>query len=112
MPIVFIGFGDQFYFLVFIDIYKKFRGATPPNKKKKSQRIIPSLNIIVGAPAIRIVPVASMGSTTSTRDSSGNLSGNLKKDRPHKEYTKVEMTKREAKGGKWNKSKRINKNGN
>ena len=53
-----------------------------------------------------------MGSTTSTRDSSGNLSGNLKKDRPHKEYTKVEMTKREAKGGKWNKSKRINKNGN
>ncbi len=37
------------------------------------------LNITLGAPAISTVPVASMGSTTNTRDPSGNLSGNLKK---------------------------------
>ena len=45
-----------------------------------------------------------MGSTTSTRDSSGNLLGNLKKNRPQKEYTKAEMTKREAKGENGTKS--------
>ena len=36
MPIVFIGFGDQFYFLVFIDIYKKFRGGNAQKNKSKN----------------------------------------------------------------------------
>lgn len=36
-------------------------------------------NAKLGAPAAIKVPVASMGSTTNTRDPSGNSSGNLRK---------------------------------
>lgn len=35
------------------------------------------LNMIPVAPDINTIPVASIGSTTNTRDPSGNLSGNL-----------------------------------
>lgn len=74
------------------------------------------LNMIPGAPDIYTIPVASIGSTTNTRDPSGNLSGNLDYKECKKscfnthihsnitriwnkveKYVKVEMTKKKIK---------------